>query len=317
MFMRLVVWVLVLIAGAAAANGFAASSPGLADPKPGMVGNGYTNPLSSLDLEKIHDMSARDRAKAREQSQRIVDTLHLACGLTAVERIGRSTLRIDGKTVPADLFEVACDNATGYLLESRGSLAPLAISCFAAEAGRVDDEARGVRSEVYCQLPQNKDVKAMAAALMKASGTDCSVANARWFGVNAAKQMEYSEVACADGTGYLLRIAMTGDAPVSALGCREAAKEGLRCHLTDGGPVPVPITKQTFRDALKRYDIGCEPTELRIVGRESEDKRYVVEVKCPELPKGLVAFVPLEGNPHQFEAIDCAAASERAIACQL
>jgi hypothetical protein len=47
------------------------------------------------------------------------------------------------------------------------------------------------------------------------------------------------------------------------------------------------------------------------------DKRYVVEFQCPQSPNGLVAFVPLEGNTHQFETLDCAAAGELGIACQL
>jgi hypothetical protein len=102
---------------------------------------------------------------------------------------------------------------------------------------------------------------------------------------------------------------------VSAVSCQEAAKQGLKCHLTDGGPAPV--TMQTFRDALKQYEVKCEPTNMRMIGRESVNRRYVVEVQCPEQPKGLVAFIPVAGNANKFETIDCAAAVERQIRCEL
>jgi hypothetical protein len=316
MNLRYVIPTIALIAAAGGPFDIA-SAIGQADPKPAMTGNGYTSPLSSLDLEKFHDVNDRDRARAKEESRQIIADLQMSCAIAQAERVARGTTQVDGKSVPVNLYEVACDNATGYLLEARGSLTPLAISCFAAEATRAEDVARGAKADLYCQLPPNRDVKAMAASLVKASGTDCVVTESRWFGISASKQTEYSEVACADGTGYLLKIAISGGAPVSTMSCQDAARQGLRCHLTDGGPVPMPITKQTFREQLKKYNIGCEPADLRIVGREAEDKRYVIEVQCPELPRGLIAFVPLDDNAHKFEAIDCAAASERQILCEL
>jgi hypothetical protein len=74
---------------------------------------------------------------------------------------------------------------------------------------------------------------------------------------------------------------------------------------------------QTFRDALKQNDVNCQPTNMRMIGRESIDKRYVVEVQCQEQPNGLVAFIPVAGNTNKFETIDCTAAVERQIRCEL
>jgi hypothetical protein len=141
------------------------------------------------------------------------------------------------------------------------------------------------------------------------------VSNFRWFGFSASSQTEYSEVACADGKGYLLKMPRIG-ATVSVLSCQEAAQQGLKCRLTEGGRVAAAATMQTFREALKQNGVRCEPTQMRTIGRESVDKRYVVEVQCPEQPNGLVAFIPLEGNTHPFETIDCPAAVERQIQCQ-
>jgi hypothetical protein len=77
---------------------------------------------------------------------------------------------------------------------------------------------------------------------------------------------------------------------VSAMSCQEAAKQGMECHLTDGGPLAVRVTLQTFRDALKGAGMSCEPTQ-----------------DAPER----IALIPLEGSAKKFETLDCAAAMER------
>ena len=106
-------------------------------------------------------------------------------------------------------------------------------------------------------------------------------------------------------------------AMASVISCQEAAKYGMKCRLTDGGPVSATVSQQALRDALKQNGVNCEPMQMRVVGRESESKRYVVELQCPQQPKGLIAFIPLEGNTNKFETLDCPAAAEQEIPCQL
>jgi hypothetical protein len=266
---------------------------------------------------KIQEVSDADRAKAKEESGKLIGALDLPCEVAAAAQVGRGKITVDGKIVAVSAYEVACSNGLGYLLASQGPQKPIATSCFAADATRAASVAHGETPGLYCQLAANKDVKASAAALLTAAGTTCAVNGFRWFGISASSQTEYSEVSCTDGKGYLLKSPQTGaSATLSVLTCLDAAKQGLKCRLTDAGPVSAPVTAQTFRDALKRNGISCEPTQMRTIGRESVDKRYVVEVQCPEQPKGLVAFIPLEGNTNQFESIDCAAAVEREIVCK-
>jgi len=54
-----------------------------------------------------------------------------------------------------------------------------------------------------------------------------------------------------------------------------------------------------------------------VVGQENVLKRYVVEFQCPQQPKGLVAFIPLNGNTAKFETLDCKAAAKKGVTCQL
>jgi len=285
---------------------------------PGMPG-GLFNPS---DLEKFREVddrtSVKAKARARSESLKLVGAMKLPCELTDAEQAGRGEAKVDGKTVDVNVYEVACTNGMGYFLEAYGPERSIAMSCFAADATHAADIAEGKKSELYCQLPANKDIKAMAGTLLTRASTECSINAVRWFGLTMAADVEYSEVACADGRGYLLKIPRTGPSPqVTAMTCVDAAAHGLKCHLTDGGPVALPITTQTFRDALKQNGIGCESLQLRVIGRESIDKRYVVEVECPAPPNNFVAFIPLNGSTKPFETLDCAAAVGRGVVCQL
>jgi hypothetical protein len=306
-----------LAAGGFAQIGYAGPS-GLADPVPSSVQSGFAFPLASGDMVKLRDLSARDRAKAKDDTAKLLRAIQLSCEPTDAALIGRGKGNSNGKVAAVRAYEVACSNHAGYILVSQDSQKPIAISCFAANAMHIARDSKDQSPDLYCELTANKDLKSMAASLMAAAGTMCAVNEFRWFGQNALTQADYSEAACADGKGYLLKIAQTGPAAeVSVIGCQDAAKRGLKCRLTDGGPVTSQVTLQTFRDALKQNNVNCEPTNMRVIGRESVDRRYVVEVKCQEQPNGLVAFIPTAGNSKAFEALDCAAAVEREVRCEL
>jgi hypothetical protein len=310
----------IIVAFAVAGGGYAglscAAPPG--DPVPHGMQSGFSSPLGGADMLKIHDVTDRDRAKTKEESGKLINAIQLSCELSDAALIGRGKTKVDGKSIDVDAYEVTCSNRMGYILVSQGAQTPIAMSCFAAEAKHAADVAKGENSDLYCQLAANKDVKVMAASLMTNAGTRCDVSEFRWFGLSASSQTDYSEVACADGKGFLLKIPQTGpSARISVMSCQDAAKQALKCRLTDGGPVSTPVTMQTFRDALKQNNVNCEPTNMRMVGRESVDKRYVVEVQCQERPTGLVAFIPVAGNTSKFEMVDCAAAVERQIHCEL
>lgn len=322
MRLALIAGAILILAGGSYGGGARAQST-RSDPisrmnTPGMPG-GVLNPN---DLEKFREVddrtSVKARARARAESMKITGAMNLPCELTDAEQAGRGEANVDGKKVDVNVYEVACGNGMGYFLESYGPGRSIAMSCLAADATHAADVAEGKKSELYCQLAANKDVKVMAGTLMTRAGTGCAVSTLRWFGLTMKGDVEYSEVACADGKGYLLKIPRTSATPdITAMTCQEAAAHGLKCHLTDGGPVATPVTTQTFRDALKQNGVACEPLQLRVIGRESIDRRYVVEVHCPQPPSDSVAFIPLEGTAKPFELLDCAAAVGRGVVCQL
>jgi hypothetical protein len=295
------------------------ADPGTTMTSPGVPGTGMMNPADVAKINALGDRkSVQAKARAKVETAKLVHSMNLPCELTDAEQVGGGAVKQDGKNIDLILYEISCSDGMGYFLESRGTQRPIAVSCFAADATHSADIARNAKSDFYCQLPANKNINAMAALLMTEAGTTCAVKNFRWFGLSDSGQAEYSEVACDDNKGYFLKTSRNGPAgQTTVMSCQEAAKNGLKCRLTADGSVSAPVPKQVFLDALKQNGINCEPSQMRVIGRESVDKRYVVEFQCSQSPNGLVAFVPLEGNTHQFETLDCAAAGELGIACQL
>jgi hypothetical protein len=296
-----------------------ARAAGQPDPQPSGMPSGFSAAMASADIETLREVNAAERAKAKIESAQLIGALQLSCTATEAERVGRGRTQVQGKSVDVSVYEVACENGNGYLLMSQQSQKPLAISCFAAEATHVADAAQGKQSQMYCQLAANKDLKAMASTLMSGAGTHCGVSNVRWFGINAAAQTEFTEVTCEDGSGYLLKIAPTGPAPqVSVMSCQDAAGHGLQCHLTAAATPSAKVSMQALRDAITQHGVQCGAQQMHLIGRESVDRRYVVELQCAEAPHGLVVFVPIEGNTNPFESMDCKSAlEERNVHCTL
>jgi len=288
---------------------------------PGGTNNGCMGPCDSPQLQQFswgRDLSHSpenllqakewDKAAAKGESAKLVAMLSLPCELTDAQRVGgEKDIRI---------YEAACRSGTGYFLLSQAPKKAMAISCFAAEAERAADIARGVRPSAFsCKLSGATDVKAMAAGVVKAASLACDVSDYRWMGVSSGTGTEYSEVACSGGHGYVLEVPKAGKPEqVALVDCQEAIKSGIKCSLT---AVTAPVTLQTFRDALKDHAVDCSPAQVRLIGRETLGQRYVVEVQCPQQANGLVAFIPLQDNPKPFETIDCSAAAARSIQCTL
>ena len=289
------------------------------------AGGGAGNPLCDSpqmrffeyysDIQKKDNVTQSkewDKETAKKDSQKLIADLALPCELTDAERTGGGKVKVEGRLLDVKVYEVACRAGNGYFLVSQQPQKPLAVSCFAAEAARVADIAHGQNTDDFgCRL-SGYDVKAMAASVLKGAGTECDVKDYRWVGISRVSETEYSEVACANGQGYVVEVPSAQQ--VAVVGCQDALKEGVKCNLT---AVTLPVTLESFRDALKEHAVDCAPAQIRYIGRETQGRRYVVELQCPQKPGGLVAFIPLEGNSKPFETLDCPAAVARAVKCTL
>lgn len=263
----------------------------------------------------LKDLLAEDKANATA----LAKSMPLSCDVTEAILAAEGPVTMDGKSVDTKTYEAACANGMGYYLISQDPGKPYGFSCFAAEATRAADVAAGRPPGAVCQLPSNADLKAMMASVLSRSGTNCAVRDLKWIGVSNAARIEFNEVACTDGKGYVLKTALPGSiVPPYVVTCHNSALQGLACKLTaDNGPPTV--TLQTFRDALTAHKVACTATDsgMRVIGQQNASKRYVVEFQCPEQPKGLVAFIPLNGNTAPFETLNCAAAAKKGAVCKL
>jgi hypothetical protein len=287
--------------------------------------NGRLNgSISHEDLEKLngnHKDVPPDRAKAQAESEALLKTLQVSCTISNAALLVSGTLpaKSGAKQATANVYEVACAEGSGYILETQGSDPPLAISCVHAEDARAQDVAKGAKPGYFCALPENKDVYAYVARLIQsAKNAACTLKDLRWFGRSDSTHTEYSEVVCKEGTGYLLGLAQPGtQGPTTIMSCAEAAERGIKCVLTDAGPVKAPVTLDTLRAALAQNGVSCKIDQLKLIGQEEARRRYVVEYLCADQGASMVAFIPLEGNTAPYEAFDCARAAKSGVNCSL
>jgi hypothetical protein len=304
---------------------FAQNPPGTHQDNAGMNGS-----LSRSDLEKLSGDHQQDtdvprdpvlaRAKAKSQSEPLINALQLSCDVSDARLVVAGTRKpTTGKReIETRVYEVACGGGMGYLLETQGAEKPVGISCLSAELARAADVAKGKSPGFFCILPENKDVYATVASLIAVdAGAPCAVNTLKLFGRSESTQSEYTEVVCKDGKGFLLRTPLPGSqAKTTVASCADAAKQGIKCRLTDGGPVEIPVTLETFKGALAQHGVSCNIAQLRMIGQESHLKRYVVEYRCADQPAGKVAFIPLQGNANPYESMDCTDAANRQMPCQ-
>ena len=286
---------------------------------------------------------------ATKRATTMLDALHITCHLTEAQHMGSGKSVVGGQPVDVGLYEVACANGMGYLLTLVGRSSASGISCFAASAAQqvVSAKNPGVtanasetatsaeRVDSTCHLPANQDLNTMATTVVRNAGTACDAHGVKWLGQSGSPTLDYTEVACNDGQGFVLRTPAPGSIGViDVLSCADAATHGAQCHMSAPAPAVVADTApaaaggspppegprpdlQWFKDALGKNGVSCDVKKARIVGRESIKRRYVVEYQCAQQPRGLVAYVPSPGDTtNPFESMDCAAAAQRKITCQ-
>lgn len=303
-----------------AASSPAQNAPGIHQDNAGLNGS-----LNREDLEKLsgnRKPQPQDPLVARSTSAHLLEQLKIPCEIRAAQRIAFGTTRSDthSKPVETSVYEVACLNSFGHILEVQGSDKPLSISCLKAEETRSADVAAGRQPGFFCSLPENRDVYAMVTSMIKDhTGSDCNVAKLQSFGRSESTQSSYSEVVCQDGAGYLLRTPLPGSpTEASAFSCAQAAQQGIKCRLTTTAETHSDVvTLQTLKDALVRFGVSCAVDSTRLIGQEDHRKRYVLEYRCADKPSSMVAFIPMAGNENPYEALDCATAATSGIQCEL
>jgi len=128
-----------------------------------------------------------------------------------------------GHTTKNSIFEVACEDQTGYLLVT--SLKPdLTQPVQSVACAEVPENWK-----MPCQLSDPKAPLMVADALIAKSGKTCQVTDRRLFGATATGEKVF-EVSCSEGTGYVVVQSASGEASQVAT-CKEIGNMAGGCAL--------------------------------------------------------------------------------------
>jgi hypothetical protein len=326
-------FVVIAAIGLAAAS-YSQQAPGSA-PATGTSAGIPQGQLSQEQFNKLQDyaqdakrLTKDDKEKGKTLEQVLAEdktaaialakSMALSCEVTDAMRIAAGPETVNGQTVQTQTYETVCGNGMGYFLVAQEPGTPYGFSCFATDATAKADKAAGRKPTEICRLPANANLKAVAAKMLTSAGITCNVKDYRWAGQNAQNHIEFDEVACDNGQGYMMVAALPGASiPVHVETCNQSAKRGLPCKLSDNGDVGPTLA--SFRDTLARNKVACVATDqtTRVIGQIESRKLFVVEFACPQMPKGLVAYIPQDGSKAPFEAVDCPTAAKRGAICAL
>lgn len=197
------------------------------------------------NTKRLEHKNIVSKALATQRATTILNALHISCQLTDAQHRGSGKTVVGGQAVDVGLYEVACGNGMGYLLTLVGLSSASGISCFAAAAtervagGRASGESARHDSEPVdsvCRLPANQDLSVMATTVLRSLGTACTARGVRWLGQSGTPTLDYTEVACDDGRGWVLRTPAPGAvAGIDALSCADAVTHGARCQMLVSG----------------------------------------------------------------------------------
>ena len=212
-----------------------------------------------------------------------------------------SLLNAQGKTIGhARLYEVACAEGLGYMLNVRAKAAPVAFDCIAA----------GQTGKIACMLPLNSHPAGGLDPLLKAAGVECRAERARRIAEDDALKLRRYEVGCDGGAGYVIDIPLadgSGPAP-SAVPCFEDEAD---CHLTTHVQ---NVTQLAFRLG-KSFGSDCRIADARYVGYVAARGRQLYEVSCQAGHDGELIEVDRLGRMDDHK--DCSKIRLVGAACQL
>ena len=226
----------------------------------------------------------------------------VACTVEQAVYEGESSLLdASGKTIGhARLYEVACAEGLGYMLNVRGKLEPIAFDCIAG----------GQTGKIACMLPLNSHPAGELEPSLKAAGIDCRPVRARHIAQDDKLKLRRYEVSCEGDAGYILDIPLadgTGPAP-KAVPCFEDEAE---CHLITHVE---NVARLAFRVG-KRFGDSCHIADARYVGYVAAHGHELYEVSCQPGHDGELIevddFGALKGSQ------DCSKVKLVGAACQL
>lgn len=261
-------------------------------------------PATVSSKPRAPDVPAAARKQGMAEAPAVMQTLGLGCQVSDARFVGKS---VDPKTKATNSFyEVACaPGSMGYILQANPKGESSVFSCVEANT-----PTAGKPPALPCILPGNADPTAALKPLLASAKVACTPEQARSLG--QSKTNTYMEVACREGSGYILITSAPLDPakPVQAQDCLnyDDTDGNVKCTLTDRA------TRLKVVDGyVAAANNACVVKERGFLGTSQDGSNYY-EASCQD-GKGYIYKAAANGSFAQ--AWDCAKAQAILGGCKL
>ncbi len=199
----------------------------------------------------------------------------LTCEPVNALHLGTSTLKVEKKSVKAEIYEVACKSGIGYIINKKVDMAPEYSNCLQlALAAEKDKKA------LTCKLPENANTTAWLGTHIASLGQTCTVQKANWLGTAATAKFDRYEVSCAEQKGYVVDVLLPGStAKPNVIDCLAMSTTANACTLTPKATMVAGVSA-----LAKKADAACEVTDVLWVGTLGKANNRLIEVACQGKP---------------------------------
>ncbi|MDR3508907.1 MAG: hypothetical protein P4L64_13515 [Caulobacteraceae bacterium] len=245
---------------------------------------------------------AKDKDTSAAELPPLLAAGKVPCTLADSRFIGEG---VGSDKIKAKYYEAACKEGLGYvLIVKEKNPVPESYDCFSTAVPGPDGKPGGLA----CKLPANAKPQDGLQALLAKAEHPCTIVKSRLIGSSDTRT--FTEVACQDGQGYIYGFARKtgGEAPVQLSCIDPAAKDNLKCQLTDPDKLLTSVTAGLMASSGK----ACTVKDRRYIGATT-DGTGLYEVAC-DSGKGYM----LETTGDKLkDALDCAVAVNIAGGCTL
>jgi len=247
-------------------------------------------PATSFDCGQVNQEAKEAAAKGKPSQiaalQPLVTKLGVPCTVVKTRTIGSGA--------KATYYEIACDSGAGFILTT-----PRVIGASQPEVFNCLDMAQDPNSTTKCQLIDlDAYVASQAAKLVSASGKACPLKSQRYVG-ETAEHKSFYEVACQDGSGWMLGAAYDGKFD-SATTCINATGIMGGCTLTDTRAA-LTAENALYSDLAKKAGFNCDVAKYGPFPVQGAVD--VVELKCSNREDGGVGVFPVKGVSIVYDCI--------------
>jgi hypothetical protein len=210
--------------------------------------------------------------------------------------------RVMGATASGEAFyEIACEGGKGYVIQTAPGKPALASDCIQTLGGGATE----------CTLTTKAAILEGMTKLASGAGEPCTVTNARMVGTDQSNGSTYYEVACSQGSGFMVQANAQG-AFQQKVDCAKAQGIGGGCELT---VIDETAEAGTYTKLAQGANFPCEVSKYRYLGKETKTNSEIVELACKNRPDGGIGLFPISGGKAQV--FDCVQGGSLGVTCQL